>query len=148
MVYVPGRQFRKGTHGESGEEYLRFREVREAPTVRFPRRDLVRSEAVSRRLAADLVEAFRREDLPVQPYHPVRDRVIRGRRTWLPAVLRGNAVPAKILVEMVNLSNPQDATLLGSARERERLARAMATALAVYFGDAQSGSTRAAGSSP
>jgi N-acetylmuramoyl-L-alanine amidase len=148
MVYVPGQQFRKGTHSESGEEYLRFREVREAPAVRFPRRDLVRSEAVSRRLAADLVEAFRREDLPVQPYQPVRDRVIRGRRTWLPAVLRGNAIPAKVLVEMVNLSNSQDAGLLGSARDRDRLARAMARALAAYFGDAQSGSTRAAGSSP
>ncbi len=148
MVYVPGQRFRRGTHGESGGDYLRFREVREAPTVRFSRRDLVRSEAVSRRLATDLVEAFRKEDLPVQPYHPVRDRVIRGRRTWLPAVLRSNAVPAKVLVEMVNLSNPQDAALLGSAQERERLARAIARALAIYFGDAQSGSTRAAGSSP
>ena len=127
---------------------MRFREVREAPTVQFGRRELVRSEAVSRRLAGGMVDAFRKDGLPVQPYHPVRDRVIRGRRTWLPAVLRGNAVPAKILVEMVNLSNSQDAALLGAAQDRDRLARALLRGIASYFGEAQSGSAGTPGSSP
>ncbi len=146
MVYVPGQRFRGGVHGDRRAGYMRFQEVREAPTVRFDRRDIVRSEAVSRRLATGVVEAFRKEGLPVQPYHPVRDRVIRGRQTWLPAVLRGNAVPAKILVEMVNMSNPQDASLLGAARDRDRLARALLRGIASYFGEAQSGSAGIAGS--
>ncbi len=148
MVYVPGQRFRRGTQGQSGEGYERFREVREAPTVHFARRDLVRSEAVSRRLATAIVEAFHKDELPVQPFHPVRDRVIRGRRTWLPAVLRGNAVPAKALVEMVNLSNTQDAALLGSSRERSRLARALARALESYFDGSLPGSARSAVSPP
>jgi len=148
MVYVPGQRFRRGVHGDRRAEYMRFQEVREAPTVQFTRRDIVRSEAVSRQLAADVVEAFRKEGLPVQPYHPVRDQVIRGRRTWLPAVLRGNAVPSKVLVEMVNLSNSQDASLLGAARERDRLAQALLRGIASYFGEAQSGSAGIAGSSP
>jgi len=70
----------------------------------------------------------------VQPYQPIRERVIRGREVWLPAVLRGNVVPTKVLVEMVNLSNSEDASLLGRAADRDRLAMAMAAALADQFG--------------
>jgi N-acetylmuramoyl-L-alanine amidase len=50
-------------------------------------------------------------------------------------VLRGNAVPTKVLVEMLNLANPEDATLLASARERERLARALLRALHDHYGE-------------
>jgi N-acetylmuramoyl-L-alanine amidase len=136
MVYVPGARYREGVNGHKAEVYGRFREVREQPTTRFNRQERVRSEAVSRRLAARVVEAFRKEGLAVQPYQPVRERVIRGRSTWLPAVLRGNAVPAKVLVEMVNLSNPQDAAVLSSAAERERLASALEQSLIRYLGTA------------
>lgn len=134
MVYVPGASFRTGTMGYSSSDYLRFKEVREQPRVSFSSRDRLRSEAVSRKLAAAIVKALRKVDLPVQPYKPIRERVIRGRQVWLPAVLRGNAVPTKVLVEMVNLSNPDDAALLGRAAERDRLARGLAAALASHFG--------------
>ncbi len=147
MVYVPGARYRRGALGERSDTYLRFREVREEPLVRFSKRQLLRSEAVSRRLASCVVDSFRREDLPVQPFEPVRDRVIRGRRTWLPAVLRGNAVPAKVLVEMVNLSNGQDAAVLAAASQRDRLSRALERSLLAYFGEMQSESTRASRSS-
>jgi N-acetylmuramoyl-L-alanine amidase len=134
MVYVPGANFRTGTMGYSSSTYLRFKEVREQPRVNFSSRDRLRSEAVSRKLAAAIVRALRNVDLPVQPYQPIRERVIRGREVWLPAVLRGNVVPTKVLVEMVNLSNPDDAALLGRAADRDRLAKALAAALADQFG--------------
>lgn len=133
MVYVPGAAFRTGTMGFSSSPYLRFKEVREQPRVSFSSHDRVRSEAVSRKLAAAIVKTLKRLDLPVQPYQPIRERVIRGREVWLPAVLRGNAVPTKVLIEMVNLNNPDDAALLGRAADRDRLARALAAALASHF---------------
>ena len=135
MVYVPGATFRTGTMGYSSSAYLRFKEVREQPRISFSSRDRLRSEAVSRKLAAAIVKALKKVDLPVQPYQPIRERVIRGRQVWLPAVLRGNAVPTKVLVEMVNLNNPDDAALLGRAADRERLARGLAAALAGHFGE-------------
>jgi N-acetylmuramoyl-L-alanine amidase len=49
-------------------------------------------------------------------------------------VLRGNIIPTKVLVEMVNLNNPEDAALLGRAADRERLAKSLASALALHFG--------------
>jgi len=134
MVYVPGATFRTGTMGYSSSTYLRFKEVREHPRVSFSSRDRLRSEAVSRKLAAAIVRALKKVDLPVQPYQPIRERVIRGHEVWLPAVLRGNVVPTKVLVEMVNLSNPDDAALLGRATDRDRLAKALAAALADQFG--------------
>lgn len=134
MVYVPGAQYRKGTMGSTSAVYRRFREVREKPRISFTRRERVRSEAVSRKLAARIVDEFERLGLPVQPYQPVRERVIRGHHVWLPAVLRGNEIPAKVLVEMVNLNNAADAALLGHAADRDRLAEALADGLIDYFG--------------
>jgi len=133
MVYVPGATFCTGTMGYSSPSYLRFKEVREQPKVSFNKRDRVRSEAVSRKLASAIVREMKRSSLPVQPYQPVRERVIRGHEVWLPAVLRGNQVPAKVLVEMVNLNNEDDAGLLSRAADRNRLAGALAAALSDYY---------------
>jgi N-acetylmuramoyl-L-alanine amidase len=142
MVYVPGSTYRQGTMGYTKSAYMHFKEVREMPRVSFSRRDRLRSEAVSRKLAAVIVKDLKKDDLPVQPYQPIRDRVIRGHEIWLPAVLRGNAIPTKVLVEMVNLNNPEDAALLGRAADRDRLALALENALADYFGAAPRGTAK------
>ena len=134
MVYVPGAKFREGTMGSTSSTYMRFEEVREKPRLSFTRKERLRSEAVSRKLAAALVRELKRSDLPVQAYQPVRDRVIRGREVWLPAVLKGNAVPNKVLIEMVNLNNPEDAALLGRAADRDRLSKALVAGLTSYLG--------------
>ena len=110
--------------------------MKEKQYVTFTKKQKVRSEAVSRQFAGQIVDAFRAEGLPIQPYQPVRNRIIRGRSVFVPAVLRGNVVPTKVLVEMVNLSNHRDAALLASARERERLAEALYRALLQHYGAA------------
>ncbi len=136
MVYVPGAAFRAKTYGYASATYRKYSEVREDPFVRFSERDRVRSEAVSRRLAGALVAALGAEGLPVQAYQPVRDKIVRGRERWVPAVLRGNAVPTKVLVEIVNIANSADAELLGSAAVRERMARGLLQGLRRHFGEA------------
>jgi N-acetylmuramoyl-L-alanine amidase len=135
MVYVPGASYRARTYGHSSPTYGKYREVQEMPQIRFSRKERVRSEAVSRRLAEAIVRRFHEQGLPVQPFKPVRDKVVRGRSEWVPAVLRGNAVPGKALVEIVNLGNREDAALLGSAAMRERMARGLLDAVHDYFGE-------------
>jgi N-acetylmuramoyl-L-alanine amidase len=135
MVYVPGASYRTRTYGSTSSTYRKYEEVKEKPTIRFSKSKRVRSEAISRELAGSIVESFRKSGLPIQPYQPIRDKVIRGKERWVPAVLRGNAIPTKVLVEMLNLSNPEDARLLGSARTREQLARALHLALFDHFGE-------------
>jgi N-acetylmuramoyl-L-alanine amidase len=134
MVYVPGAAYIGKTHGFKSRTYGKYAEVKEKQFVSFSKKERVRSEAVSLTFAGDIVEAFREQGLPIQPYQPVRNRIIRGRSIFVPAVLRGNAVPNKVLVEMVNLSNHQDAALLARAKDRERLAEALYQALIGYYG--------------
>lgn len=136
MIYVPGARYRTRTYGVSGPAYSRYTEVKEQPTTRFGKNQRVRSEAVSRELADDILKAFRRQNLEIPKTKPVRDSIIRSKgRRWLPAVLRGNQVPTKVLVEMVNLSNRDDAAVLGIARNREKLATALADGILTHFGE-------------
>jgi N-acetylmuramoyl-L-alanine amidase len=135
MVYVPGASYRAKTYGSTRSVYAKYDEVKEKPTISFSKKDRIRSEAVSRKLAGAIVESFQSTGLPVHPYQPVRDKVIRGKQKWVPAVLRGNAVPTKVLVEMVNISNRADAKLLASAAKRETLAEALEQSLFRYFGE-------------
>ena len=134
MVYVPGARYRAKTYGFKSKTYTRYAEVREKQYVTFSKKQRVRSEAVSQHLASEIVRSFRDGKLPVQPYQPVRNRIIRGRSVFVPAVLRGNAVPTKVLVEMVNLSNTEDAAMLALARDRERLAAALLASLRGHYG--------------
>jgi N-acetylmuramoyl-L-alanine amidase len=135
MVYVAGAGLAARTYGSSSHVYARYREVREQTHVRFSKKERVRSEALSTKLAQAIVASFRRFGLPVQTYQPVRNKIIRGRSEWVPAVLGGNAVPNKVLVELVNIANAEDALLLGAASKRDDLARGLLAALFDHFGE-------------
>jgi N-acetylmuramoyl-L-alanine amidase len=135
MVYAPGASYRTSPFGPSAATYTRFREVRDAPRVKLTKAQRIRSEAVSRKLAGAIVRSFGAAALPVQPYTPVRNEVVRGGERWLPAVLRGSAVPASVLVEMVNIGNRDDAALLAAAATRERMSGALFRSLFAYFGE-------------
>lgn len=135
MVYVPGQEYRGGTYGHVGRLYDR-REVRELRYVKFPRQEKERSEGLSRRLASRMIEAFRAAGLPVHPYEPVRNHVIRRGRSWIPAVIRTSLVPQSLLVEVVNLNNPKDALLIQQASYRQQVAAAFIDALRRHYGDA------------
>ena len=135
MVYVPGAEYRTRTYGHTGADYDAYKEVKEKTHVRFSKKQRVRSEAVSRRFADSVIEAFRQHDLPVQAHQPVRHRIIRGKNRFVPAVLRGNAIPNKVLIEMLNLSNPDDAALLASRARRQQLSDALFASLFDHFGE-------------
>ena len=86
MAYIPGARWRGGSYTKSGSAFASRREYREGPRVDFGRSELVKSEGLSRELAQSIVDAFRRSGLAVHPYQPVRDKIIRKSRSWVPAV--------------------------------------------------------------
>lgn len=134
MVYVPGAGYRTKTYGYNSPTYSGYREVREKPFVKFSKANRNRSEALSHKLAEAIVESFKDDKLPVQHYQPIRNRIIRGKQRYVPAVLKANTVRHKVLVEMVNLANAEDAALLAKARDRQRIATSLSNALQSYFG--------------
>jgi N-acetylmuramoyl-L-alanine amidase len=136
MAYIPDAQGDVTRSAFSGTEYARRREVREQPRSVAGRAEMQRSAGMSRQFADGLIEAFRDVELAVHPFKPVRDRIVRGRRPWVPAVLKYNAVPTRALLEVCNLNNPQDRTLLQTRAYRQRVAEAVVAALSAYYAPA------------
>lgn len=134
MVYIPGEKYLKSSFGKSSGLYTARREVREAPRVSFSRRDRIKAEGVSRHLAEKIVAAFRSLSLPLHAFQPIRRNVIRGGREWVPAILRYNRIPARVLVEVCNLNNPDDRRLLVSRAYRDKVAQAIVSALVEFYG--------------
>ncbi|MGH9318246.1 MAG: N-acetylmuramoyl-L-alanine amidase family protein [Thermoanaerobaculia bacterium] len=134
MVYVPGEKFLKEKFEKTGEVYASRREVREAPRVSFSRKERIKAEGLSQDLAEKIVSAFRAEGLPLHAFQTVRRNVIRGGREWVPAILRYNRIPARVLVEVCNLNNPDDRKLLVTRGYRDRVARALVSALVSFYG--------------
>lgn len=135
MAYIPGARFGKGSYGREGLVYASRREVREQPRVTFSNRDLVRSEGLSRDLAESLIDAFGARGLAVHPDKPVREKIVRQHREWLPAVLRYNAVPSKVLLEICNLANAEDRELLQTRAFRQKVAESIVDGIIAYYGD-------------
>ncbi|HHQ47643.1 MAG TPA: hypothetical protein ENK19_02000, partial [Acidobacteria bacterium] len=138
MIYVPARHLRPSSFSVRRRSLDRYVEYRRHPRVKLSKRFRAQAEASSRQLATQIVVALRRDGLEVHPYQPVRGSVLRGRRRWVPAVLRYNLAQNAILLEVCNLANREDRRLLLDERWRERYARAVVQGLAADFG----GSTR------
>jgi N-acetylmuramoyl-L-alanine amidase len=136
MVYIPGEKFLNGSFGRAGEPYDSRREVQEAPRVSFSHKERIEAEGISRDLAEHIVAAFRGADLPLHAFEPIRRNVIRGGGEWVPAILRYNRIPARVLVEICNLNNPDDRRLLRSRGYREKVAEALVEALIAFYGGA------------
>jgi N-acetylmuramoyl-L-alanine amidase len=137
MVYVPGERFRRRRYGVHGGSYRRFAEVRSAKPVSVARDDRLRDEKISTKLAEKILEAYEAHELPVHHNEPVRNHIVRslrGRtRRYVPAVLGGNLIPTKVLVETLNLNNDRDAKLMSDPEGRERVAEAIVSGLESFF---------------
>ncbi len=147
MVYIPGARYRGGSYGRSEAVYASRREVSEQPRVSFSSRELARAEGLSRELAGHLIDAFVGGRLAIHPDRPVRDKIIRYRKPWVPAVLRYNEIPAGVLVEVCNLANAEDRRLLLTRRYRQQVAEAIVQGILAYYGEKDEGApTRVASS--
>jgi N-acetylmuramoyl-L-alanine amidase len=132
MIYIPDAQRSGDSTGKRGGVYAARQEVRDGGAWRPSTRELLRSEGLSRELATEVIDALREENLPVHPFKPVREKVIRNRRQWVPAVLRYNAVPAKMLLEVCNLANAEDRELIQTRAYRQKVAEAVVRGILGY----------------
>jgi N-acetylmuramoyl-L-alanine amidase len=133
MAYVPGASFVTGSFQKKGDIYLTREEVREQPTVTHSRRDALEAEGLSRDLAESVMEAFADKGLKVHPFEPVRDNVIRGGHEWVPAVIRHNQVPTRLLLEVGNLGNAKDRELIQTKKHRQQLAEAIYAGIVEFY---------------
>jgi N-acetylmuramoyl-L-alanine amidase len=133
MVYVPSRYLRPSEYTVKRRDIRGFQEYKNHPTVRFGDQFKARVEASSRHLAENLVASLERNQIAVHPDEPVRGRVLRGRRSWVPAVLRYTAAQNAVLVECCNMANDDDRRLLANRRWREDFARGIVEGMAAAY---------------
>ncbi len=124
MVYFPGARERSSQFRAAGSIYRQFKESR-LGTISFNRHDNDRAEASSEAFAWNMIDAFRRANIPVHDYQPVRRYVYRQDNKWTPGIIRYSRVPTSVLLEAANLSNRDDLTRIRSASFRQRLAEAV-----------------------
>jgi N-acetylmuramoyl-L-alanine amidase len=133
MAYIPGASFVTGSYRKKGDIYLTRAEVREQPSVTHSRADSLMAEGLSRDLAESIMTSFAKNGLKVHPFEPVRDNVIRRGKEWVPAVIRHNQVPTRMLLEVCNLGNAKDRELLQTKKYRQQLAEAMYQGLVDFY---------------
>ncbi len=109
--YIPGASYMKALWGE----------------------EAIEGESQSRKLAKELLKSFKNNEINLHPYEPIREKIIRYKKYWLPAVLKMNLVPTKILIEILNLNNEEDRKNLLSKEFREKLSQAIFDGIVSYF---------------
>lgn len=135
MAYVPGERFVRGSYEKRDAIYVARAEVRERPVVWQSKDDALEAEGMSRALAESILGSFGRAGLKVHPFNPVRDNVVREGREWVPAIIRYNMVPARLLLEICNLGNKRDRALLKTKKYREQVAEAIYRGVADYYAE-------------
>jgi len=124
MVYFPGAGERSSQFKASGSIYRYYKESR-LGTIYFKHGESQNAEAASEAFAFDLINNFRRMQIPVHAYNPVRSYVYRHDSKWAPGIIRYSRVPVSILLEAANLSNRDDLWRIRSASFRQKLAEAV-----------------------
>ena len=135
MAYIPGQRYVTGSYEKSDQVYLARAEVRESPVVRHSEKESLAAEGLSRDLADSIIDAFQSDGLKIHPFNPVRDNVVRGGREWVPAVIRYNLIPTRVLLEICNLGNEKDRTLMKTKSYRQKVAEAIYEGLVNYYND-------------
>ena len=144
MVYIPGERYVQGSFRKSDKVYLARAEVREGPVVTHSEDESLEAEGLSRGLGESIIDAFENAELKVHPFDPVRDNVVRNGREWVPAVIRYNVVPTRLLIEICNLGNPRDRALMQTRAYRQQVAQAIYDGIVNFYRDTRPTAARTA----
>lgn len=133
MVYVPGAPYVPATFTLGARRAAPVAEMRRGARVELSARERLQGEARSRQFAEQLLRALHRGRIPVHANRPIRNVIHRDGRTFVPAVIRHSAAATKVLLEVVNLQNEEDAASLRDPAFRERYAEAVVKGIQAFY---------------
>ena len=133
MVYVPGAAGVPLDFILGDRRAANVKEMKAGGHVHFSPKERLQGEARSRLFAESLLQALHREDLPIHGNRPIRNIIQRSGRSFVPAVIRYSSAATKVLVEVANLTNPEDVENLEDPAFRERFAGAVVQAVKAYY---------------
>ncbi len=96
-------------------------------------REAIEGESQSKKLSREIAKIFLNKNISLHPYEPIREKIIRYKNSWLPAVLKMNLIPTKVLIEIVNLNNAEDRKVLETKEFRKNIAEGIFEGIVSYF---------------
>jgi N-acetylmuramoyl-L-alanine amidase len=133
MVYVPGAVGVPAAFALPPGRTVRVQEIASGGRVSFSPRERLQGEARSRVFAEEILKSLQEEDIPTHENRPIRNVVLRGGKSYIPAVIRYSIAATKVLVEVANLTNREDAGNLLDPAFREHFARAVVKGIQAYY---------------
>lgn len=133
MAYVPGAAAVPSTFALGARRGAAVKEMATGSRVTFTAKQKLQGEAHSRLFSEALLKALQQAKLPVHPNRPIRNIIHRDGRNFIPAVIRQNIAATKVLLEVANLTNEDDAENLRDPKFREQFAEAVVKAIRAYF---------------
>jgi N-acetylmuramoyl-L-alanine amidase len=133
MVYVPGAVGVPSTFTLPPSRGARVKELASSGQVRFSALDRLQGEARSRQFAESMLDALQEAGIPTHENRPIRNVVLRGGKSFIPAVIRYSTAATKVLLEVLNLTNVDDAGNLQDPDFRDRYAQAIVKGIQAYY---------------
>ena len=133
MVYVPdARVFPRQVKG-----YNKFKNYKEyqGNQFSFSRKSMQKAQARSLNFAHNYIAQSTRANLRIHRQKPIRSLIYRDpHRPFVPAVLKYNRIPTRVLIEVCNLNNKSDQDLLRKHSFRQKVADAFVNAVYQTYG--------------
>ncbi len=133
MVYVPSAALVPSSYALGGSRTAHVAEAKRSARVAFTGREKLQGEARSRQFSEALLKALHKDRIPVHSNRPIRNVIYRSGGKWVPAVIRYSTGATKVLIEVANLTNEDDAANLRDPDFRERYAAAVVNAIRAYY---------------
>jgi N-acetylmuramoyl-L-alanine amidase len=133
MIYVPGATDVPASFSLSPSRGQHVAEMKLGGKVLFTSRERLQSEARSRLFAEAILNSLKSEQIPIHDDRPIRNIIHRAGKNFLPAVIRYSKASTKILVEVANLANTDDAENLKDPDFRERYAEALVKGIRIFY---------------
>nr|WP_320131936.1 N-acetylmuramoyl-L-alanine amidase [uncultured Holophaga sp.] len=133
MAYVPGATAVPGSFTMQSSHGVQVAEMKRGGIFKATARERLQGEARSRQLAELLLKALESDHIAIHANRPIRNIIKRSGKPFVPAVIRHSSASAKVLLEVVNLTNEEDAGRFQDPRFRERYAEAIVKGIRAYF---------------
>jgi len=133
MVYVAGAANVPAKFSLGPSRGARVAEMKRGAKVVFSAKERLQGEARSRLFAEAFLKVLKTEKIPIHSNRPIRNVIHRSGKSFVPAVIGHCSASTKVLVEVANLTNEDDAESLKSSAFRERYAEALVKGIRAHF---------------
>jgi N-acetylmuramoyl-L-alanine amidase len=138
MIYVPDAVLRRKSEVGTRSIYARYEEGRNFNRYSATVAETIRDESMSRAFAEVLLEELGKKRIKRHDRgDPIRSKIRRRNKVFVPAVIRFNKVPTKVLIEAANLVNPTDRKWVSDPWWRQQFSLAITDAVKRHFGTSQ-----------